>query len=127
MRDMRWPKPAGLLPIALGLGTNAYFLGLTDPMFAWTALPYGVCAIALTVMRSAIPATVAASVVAGMDILNAYSVFINPTSSTAALGLLWIPFWNLVAFVPIVLIVGWAMTRKDPARKLTPQSRADGP
>src|ERR1044072_1018550 len=36
-----------------------------------------------------------------LDAGNFYSVFIHPTSSTAALGMLFVPLWNLLLFVPL--------------------------
>ena len=66
-------------------------------------------------------------IVAAIDLLNAYSVFIAPTSSTAALNLIWIPFWNLILICPIGLLVGKAIAERIAERNLTPQSRADGP
>ena len=127
LRHMRWSRVAGVIPIAIGVGTNVYFLGIADPFFAWTTLPYGVCGIALTVMKSAAPATVTAGIVAAMDVLNAYSVFVEPTSSTAALNLIWIPFWNLILICPIGLLVGKIIAERFAERNLTLQSRADGP
>jgi hypothetical protein len=62
-------------------------------------------------------ATVGALVVpAFLDAGNFYSVFIHPESSTAALGLMFIPLWNLVVFVPIGGAIGGWIGRRLHAR-----------
>jgi hypothetical protein len=40
-----------------------------------------------------------------------YSVFIAPKSSTAALGLLAMPFWNLLLTAPVGAGIGWLLAR----------------
>ncbi len=42
------------------------------------------------------------------DLYMHYSVFIEPKGSTAALGLLFMPIWNLLLLGPIGGLVGWA-------------------
>ena len=43
------------------------------------------------------------------DLFLDYSIFMRPTSSTAAIGLLFMPFCNLVLFMPIGFLVGYLM------------------
>jgi hypothetical protein len=38
-----------------------------------------------------------------------YVVFVQPTGSTAALGLLFMPLWNLLLLGPIGLLVVWGL------------------
>lgn len=42
-----------------------------------------------------------------MDAGIFHSVFVAPESSTAPLGLLFMPLWNLVVFMPLGGGVGW--------------------
>ena len=41
-----------------------------------------------------------------------YSAFINPQSSTASLGLLFIPIWNVLLFAPLGAVIGWLIGRR---------------
>ena len=45
------------------------------------------------------------------DLYMHYSVFINPKGSTAALGLLFMPIWNLLLLGPIGGGVGWVSAK----------------
>ena len=46
------------------------------------------------------------------DAGNYYSVFVNPQSSTAALGMLFVPILNIAVFVPLGAAVGWWVGRR---------------
>jgi hypothetical protein len=46
------------------------------------------------------------------DAGNYYSVFMDPQSSTAALGMLFIPLVNIAILVPIGAAVGWWVGRR---------------
>jgi hypothetical protein len=73
----------------------------------WSLSPYIAGALILILFKRP-HATVGALVIpALLDAGNYYSVFIRPESSTAGLGMLFIPFWNLVVFVPIGAAIGW--------------------
>jgi len=39
-------------------------------------------------------------------------VFVNPQSSTAALGMLFVPILNIAVFVPLGAAVGWWVGRR---------------
>lgn len=45
------------------------------------------------------------------DLHMHYSVFIAPKGFTAALGLLFMPLWNLLIMGPVGALVGWAIAR----------------
>jgi hypothetical protein len=45
------------------------------------------------------------------DSVMHYSVFIAPKGSTAALGLLALPFWNLLVTAPVGAGIGWLLAR----------------
>lgn len=69
--------------------------------------PYLVCAFVLFALHRPWPAAVAGWLVLVADAYMHYSVFISPESSTAALGLVFLPPVNLVAILPAGLLVGW--------------------
>jgi hypothetical protein len=51
------------------------------------------------------------------DLYMHYSVFIAPKGSTAALGLLFMPIWNLLLLGPFGGLVGWATTKVASKRR----------
>lgn len=84
---------------------NTFLIGL----WLWSMLPY---AIWFFVARKPTLAPLAIGALAlclPADAAMFYQVFVKPTSSTAALGLLFIPLWNLILIGPAgALIVGIA-------------------
>jgi hypothetical protein len=72
----------------------------------WSLAPYIVGGLFLFLKRP--HATVGGlAIPALLDAGNYYSVFIHPESSTAGLGMLFVPLWNLIVFVPIGAAIGW--------------------
>jgi hypothetical protein len=63
------------------------------------------------------------------DAGNYYSVFVDPTSSTSALGMVFVPILNIAVFVPTGTAVGWwvgrriAMTNDMPSNKSLERTR----
>ena len=85
---------------------SIFVLGL-----AFSLTPYAVAAILAYFGRMASSALgFAAGALLG-DLFMHYSVFIAPKSSTAALGLLFMPLWNLLLLGPIGMLFGWAIDR----------------
>lgn len=78
-------------------------------LFFVGSVPYGVGALWLRYGgRPSIP--VAGMLAAlGVDFLVYHSVFIAPSSSTAALGLVVAPFWNLFVVMPVACLVAWGI------------------
>jgi hypothetical protein len=108
---------------ALGVGLHLYQLlfefdgprglfaiGLT----LWSCLPY-VLALLLA-RRAAAPAVGFALGALLGDVWMHHAVFIAPGSSTAALGLLFMPLYNMVLLGPAGAVLAWALTRLRPAR-----------
>ena len=62
--------------------------------------------------RSGIPAALGVSVAFALDLLAHYDVFVNPTSSTAALALLVVPLWSALLFAPVVMLIAWLAVRR---------------
>ena len=54
-----------------------------------------------------------------MDAGSFYSVFLSPHSSTAALGYIFVPLWNLVVFVPLGGLIGWWVGKRLRQRALS--------
>ncbi len=84
-------------------GPNAFTLGL----LAFSVVPYVVCLL-VTLMGKGQPlvglfGAVAALVMSG---ITYHSVFTAPSSSTAAIGLLFVPLVNLLVAVPAGMLVG---------------------
>jgi hypothetical protein len=89
---------------------NTFLLGL----MLWSWLPYVGSAVLLRVSKSAHAALGAALFALGADVAAFYSAFIHPTSSTAALGLLFMPLWNLLFFAPVGALLGWLISKRAP-------------
>jgi hypothetical protein len=77
--------------------------------FSW--LPYLVCLVLAIAIRNPLIPLCGAILPLILDLMMYYSVFIHPTSSTAAIGLLFMPLWNLVLFMPIGLLAGFLIVR----------------
>ena len=88
-------------------GWSLFVVGL----FAFSLTPYGVAAILARFGRMASSALGFAVGALIGDLYMRYSVFIAPKGSTAALGLLFMPMWNLLLIGPVGALVGWAISR----------------
>lgn len=88
-------------------GPNTFSLGL----MVWSWLPYLVGLTLLIWLRNSIIPLAGIIGPLILDLVNYYSVFIAPGSSTAALGLLWMPLWNLVIVEPVGLLIGWLLSK----------------
>lgn len=121
------PMARGLapIPIAIGVLLHAYavlFLaegpfGLFHVgIFLWSCLPYAVCVVLWKVGWTA-PSAFGACFAVAADLWMHYQVFIAPGGSTAALGLLFIPLWNLAIFVPLGALLGWWISTRWGRRK----------
>ena len=75
--------------------------GFTLGLLLWSALPYVLCLLASLVAKRPVHAAVAAACCLVLDALTYRSVFVSPTSSTAALGLLFTPLANLLVAAPV--------------------------
>jgi hypothetical protein len=88
-------------------GFSAFLVGLV----VWSCLPYAIAAlVAMRGKRPAIALGAALGALAG-DLFMHYSVFVAPKGSTAALGLLFMPLWNLLVLAPAGAAVAWAVAR----------------
>ena len=109
---------------ALGVTTLAGFLHAYENLakaaepslawFLWAMLPYVVCL--LIWIRSSVGSPAFAGVIAALafDLVAHYDVFIHPTTSTAALAMIFVPLWSTLLFCPVAMLVVWlAVRRRD--------------
>lgn len=91
-----------------GVGAYAFLIGL----LFFASAPYAVAAWLARGRRVVWGLGVAAACLVA-DLYMHYSVFVAPAGSTAALGLLFMPLWNLLAIGPagalLAGIVHWAL------------------
>lgn len=116
------------LIILSGIGLQAYTLLSTfSPEHAVfsiglmlvSILPYCICLL-LTLVKPgyywvSFGGALAALVIDG---ITYHSVFISPQSSTAALGLLFAPLWNIFLFMPMGMVLGYGIKKSRKSRKL---------
>jgi len=79
----------------------------------WAMLPYALCLAVLARSRSGLPATLGALVALAWDLNAYYDVFVHPTSSTAALAMIFVPLWSTIVFVPAAMLITWLPMRRS--------------
>jgi hypothetical protein len=81
-------------------------------LLVWSCLPYvgGVALLKFSRFPHAAVGCIAVPLIA--DAFVYYQVFVRPTSSTAAVGLVFMPLWNLVILGPIGATAGWFVGRQ---------------
>lgn len=103
---------ASLQVVTWGFMAGAGAVGFRLVFGGFALTPYLLVAILAT--RPAIPrgsVCGAAAMVLAADIFNFWQVFGAPTSSTSALSLLMGPLWNLFCFIPVGMLVGFAVAK----------------
>ena len=108
------------LPVVAGVLLHTYTMvfvaeggmsGFLVGVFLWSCLPYAVASLLPSIqVKPGIPAGFAFGTLFG-DLFMHYSAFISPKGSTAALGLLFMPLWNLALLGPLGALVAWAVLR----------------
>jgi len=127
MYQRAFPKHLVAAAAAVGIGFQAYvcFFNADGPLstfliglFVWSSVPYLAC---LAISRLVGPDYGFYGVLACLlgSGLTYHSVFVNPTSSTAAIGLLFSPMVNLLIFLPIGMLLGH-LNRKLSEQSLAP-------
>jgi len=122
MKNSKDYKPARLLGfalVALGMLLHAYIAfvkadggasAFTRGLMLWSWLPYLLALVLLLFLRHPIIPLCGVLGPLILDMMNYYAVFIAPRSSTAAIGLLFMPLWNLIIIEPVGLLIGWAIS-----------------
>jgi len=90
-------------------GVSLFSFGL----MVWSLLPYLIILIIINPMNKPQKALGATGTILFMDIWMYKEVFLTPRSSTAALGLLFMPLWNLIIFIPLGCLLGWFFLEKQ--------------
>ncbi len=105
-----------LIVIAAAMLLHAYtgffkgsreFISVNLGRIVWSWLPYLVCLLIAVGRRNPVIPLCGAFLPLIMDLILYDSVFIHPTSSTAAIGLLFMPLYNLALFMPLGLLIGF--------------------
>lgn len=97
------------------VGAAAFLVGLV----LWSCTPYAVVAALAWRNRHVLGLGAAAACLAA-DLFMHYTVFVAPRSSTAALGLLFMPLWNLVVIGPMGALLLWLTCRAFWGRRSGP-------
>ena len=83
----------------------------TLQLFVFSCLPYLAMFVLATSLKQPIPGATGASAALVADAAMFWSVFVQPKGSTAALGLLFMPVWNLLAIAPAAAAMAFVVTR----------------
>jgi len=86
--------------------------GPSPGFLLWGLTPYARCLFVAMSSKSPVPPTAGAAIALLLDLLTHYSVFVHPTSSTAALALIFTPLWNTLVFAPLTILVTWLIVRR---------------
>lgn len=83
--------------------------GFSIGLLFWSLIPY---LIIIAFRKASYGAFCAVIVVFLFDFFMHLEVFVWPGSSTAALGLLFMPLWNLVLFIPLSFLTGYFIEKR---------------
>lgn len=121
MTISRFPKWIAALASFVGIFLHAYtsffkatggLSTFTVGLFIWSSLPYVLCLLISLVGKGRPFLGFCGATLAFVGDLNTYySVFVLPTSSTAAIGLLFSPLVGLFFWVPLGVLVGYVIGR----------------
>ena len=106
------------LPVGAGVLLHAYQALVASSgantafafgLFLWSTVPFAIAAVMdrLGVNRFRAAAFAWASLLG--SVYMHFAVFVQPTGSTAALGLLFMPLWNLLLIGPAGLLAAWGL------------------
>jgi hypothetical protein len=78
----------------------------------WSLVPSAACMLlgSMRRLRTLMVAPTAAALL--LDLWNHYAIFINPGSSTAGLGMIFIPLWNLLIVIPLMAFLAHKLVRR---------------
>ena len=105
-----------LIFLGTALHLKAEFWESSDPgslfsigVLLWSLVPYLVIFI---FRKFTYGSLCAATLVLAFDLWMHLEAFVFPSSSTAALGLLFMPLWNLVIIIPVAYLVGSMLSKR---------------
>jgi hypothetical protein len=110
------PKHFALAVLALGFALHAYEQLALSTAFSpgwllWSLLPYGVCLVVLLRSASGVPALSGVLVAFVFDLIAHDEVFVHPTSSTAALALIFVPLSSALIVCPGAMLIAYLLVR----------------
>jgi hypothetical protein len=79
-------------------------------LFLWSLAPYGLCFLIAKAFHKVAPPAVAATIVLLIDAAANIDIA-RSKSSTAALGYMFMPLWNLILTVPVITLAGHLLIR----------------
>jgi FtsH-binding integral membrane protein len=85
----------------------------------WALTPYVLCLIIASISVSRIPAAVGASGALFFDVAMHIDV-ITSKSSTAGIGFMFMPLWNLVLIAPFAMLMAWLAVRARSSNAAAP-------
>lgn len=101
--------------VALGAALQIYIaiaeVGQLTGFFFWALAPYVLLAVLAFRMKKHFKLVLGAAVALVVDYFTFQKVFINPTSSTAAIALIWMPLWTVIFFIPAAILFGWVLEK----------------
>lgn len=86
------------------------FSSFSIGLLGWSLFPY--VAIIIASRKASYGGLCAAIVVFLFDLFMHLEVFVWPSSSTATLGVLFMPLWNLVLFIPLSFLAGYFIEKR---------------
>jgi hypothetical protein len=87
------------------------FSTFTLGLFLFSCAPYLAMFVLSTTLKQPVPAAAGALAALIADALMFWSAFIDSKGSTAVLGLVFMPVWNLLVIAPAVAAVAFVFTR----------------
>lgn len=108
-RNLVWGAIAS--GIAFQFYVTAAQIGKLTGFFFWALVPYALLAVLVVRMKKHFKLVLGAAVALVVDYYTFQAVFIDPKSSTAALALIWMPFWTVIFFIPAAILFGWVLEK----------------
>lgn len=109
----RWTPVVASLAVGLHVYEQMALAAVFSPgWLLFALLPYVAPLAVLSNARGGVPALCGASVALTIDLLAHYLVFVHPTSSTAALALIFVPLGSALVFGPGAMLLAWLVVRR---------------
>ena len=114
-------KSIAIAPIFVGLFLHIYTATKASTnsidafgvgLIIWSWVPYLICALLTLPDGKYFSAIGGAYTILLVDIMMSYSLFTGLGGSTAGIGVLFMPFWNIVLFMPLGMFIGSKIKRR---------------
>lgn len=77
-------------------------------LLLWMTLPYAILAWAAVLMKTRVLLLATTALCIGIDVLNTLSI-LHPTRSTAGVGLVLAPLWQILIIIPGGIVLDWTV------------------